>query len=83
MNQLDVSLQHTVATLAAKEWSARKIARELGVDRETVRLYLRLLRGAKPAILPTGFYGETNSKPAIVPAGSKSGPNSLALVERQ
>src|SRR5262245_51659790 len=71
MNQLDVSLQHTIATLAAKEWSARKFARELGLDRETVRRYLRLQRESKPAILSTGFCGQSDSKPAIVPAGSK------------
>jgi transposase len=91
MNQLDVSLQQTIATLAAKEWSARKIARELGLDRETVRRYLRLQRESKPAIpptgssevgeskpaiLPTGFSEETDSKPAIVPAGSKAGRTS-------
>ena len=91
MNQLDVSLQHTIATLAAKKWSARKIARELGVDRETVGRYLQLQREAKPAIPPTGSgevgdskpaipppgsSGETDSKPAIVPAGSKGGRTS-------
>jgi len=59
MNQLNVSLQHSIATLAAKGWSARKIARELGVHRETVGHYL----------LPA----TTDSKPAIVPAGSKAG----------
>ncbi len=30
MNQLNVSLQHSIATLAANGWSARKIARQLG-----------------------------------------------------
>jgi hypothetical protein len=30
MNQLDVSLQHSIATLAAKGWSARKVARRDG-----------------------------------------------------
>ena len=28
MNQLNVSLQHSITTLAAQGWSARKIARE-------------------------------------------------------
>ena len=53
MNQLDVSLQHSIATLAAKGWSSRKIARELDVDRETVRRY-RAAPDPKPAIVPTG-----------------------------
>lgn len=55
MNQLNVSLQHSIATLAAKGWSARKIARELGVHRETVGHYLHLTaESSKPAIPPTG-----------------------------
>jgi transposase len=72
MNQLNVSLQHSIATLAAKGWSSRKIARELGLDRETVRRY-RLESDSKPAIVPTGSAEGSDSKPAIVPAGSKSG----------
>ena len=74
MNQLNVSLQHSIATLAAKGWAARKIARELGVHRETVGRYLRAQ--AKPAIVPTGSDGDLDSKPAIVPAGSRPGRSS-------
>ena len=70
MNQLTVSLQHSIATLAARGWSARKIARELDVDRETVRRYLPGT-GSKPAILPTGSCDPCAPKPAILPAGSK------------
>jgi len=55
MNQLNVSLQHSIATLAANGWSARKIARELGVHRETVGRYLRPPQpDSKPAIPPPG-----------------------------
>ena len=75
MNQLTVSLQHSIAMLAAKGWSARKIARELGVDRETVRRY-RPAPEANPAILPTGSGEGSETKPAIVPAGSKPGRTS-------
>jgi hypothetical protein len=57
-----VSLQHSIATLAAKGWWARKIARELGVHRETVGRFLH------PA--------DSDSKPAIVPTGSKLGRTS-------
>ncbi len=71
MNQLNVSLQHSIDTLAAKGWSARKIARELGIHRETVGRYLHPV--AKPAILPTGSLETSESKPANVPAGSKPG----------
>ncbi len=77
MNQLNVSLQHSIATLAANGWSARKIARELGVHRETVGRYLRPPEPvSKPAIPPTGSPEETDPKPAIVPAGSKAGRTS-------
>ena len=70
MNQLNVSLQHSIATLAAKGWSARKIAREVGIHRETVSRYLRPAEpDSKPAIPPTGSPEEAESKPAIVPAG--------------
>jgi transposase len=75
MNQLTVSLQHSIATLAAKGWSARKIARELDVDRETVRRY-RPIEDSKPAIPPTGSEDASTPKPANVPAGSKAGRTS-------
>ena len=86
MNQLIVSLQHSIATLAAKGWSARKIARELDVDRETVRRY-RPATDSKPAIAPTGCAEAPDAKPAIVPAGSKAGRTSQcaplsAVIER-
>jgi transposase len=79
MNQLNVSLQHSIPTLAAQGWSARKIARELGIDRETAGRYLRLrVAGpvSKPAIPPTGSLEAEESKPAIVPAGSVAGRTS-------
>src|SRR5208282_4651984 len=48
MNELNVSLQHSILTLAAQGWSNRRIARELGLHRETVGRHLRLA-GSKPA----------------------------------
>lgn len=88
MNQLHVSLQHSITTLAAKGWSARKIARELGIHRETVGRYLdRVETDSKPAIVPTGSPESSDSKPAIVPAGYKAGRTSqcaplLAVIEQ-
>ena len=77
MNQLNVSLQHSIITLAAKGWSARKIARELGVHRETVGRYLQpVVPESKPAIAPTGSEAAPAAKPANVPAGSKPGRTS-------
>ena len=73
MNQLNVSLQHSITTLAAKGWSARKIARDLGMHRETVGRYLRPVSPvSKPAIMPIGSAGASDPNPAIPPAGSES-----------
>ena len=73
MNELSVSLQHSIITLAASGWSRRRIARELGIHRETVGRHLRLAE-AKPAIPTLGSEVETGSKPAKVPTGSQSAP---------
>ena len=50
-NVLKVSLQATIYSLHGRGWSRRRIARELGINRETVGRYLLL---AKPAISTTG-----------------------------
>jgi len=73
MNQLNVSLQHSIVTLSAQGWSARKVARELGLNRETVGRYLRLAaNAAKPAIPPAGSPDSPDPKPAISPPGSEA-----------
>jgi IS30 family transposase len=80
-NVLKVSLQTTIYSLADRGWSQRRIASELGINRETVRRYLRL---AKPAISIAGSEEEADRKPAIsitgVGAGRKSRCESLAEV---
>ena len=64
-NVLKMALIESILSLHAQRWSQRRIARELNVDRETVRKYLReRLATAKPAIAPPGS-GE--SKPATFP----------------
>jgi len=68
MNELNVNLQHSILTLSAQGWSNRRIARELGLHRETVGRHLRLAV-SKPAKVPPGSNGEAEPKPAIVPAG--------------
>ena len=40
-NILKVNEQNTIQQLAAQGWSGRRIARELKVDRKTVRRYLQ------------------------------------------
>ena len=73
MNILKVSLQHSILTLTEHGWSRRRIARELGLDRETVGRYLRLAE-SKPAIPLTGNLSEEAAKPAISLTGSESEP---------
>jgi len=70
MNQLNMSLQHSITTLAAHGWSHRRIARELGIHRETVGRHLRLA-GSKPAKVLTGSEPDPAAKPAIPLTGSE------------
>jgi transposase len=76
MNQLNVSLQHSITTLAAHGWSHRRIARELDIHRETVGRYLRLV-DSKPAISTPGSEADPAAKPAISIPGSTAGRQSL------
>jgi len=76
MNILNVSLQHSILTLAAHGWSRRRIARELDLNRETVGRYLRLAR-SKPAISTPGSEADPTAKPAILTLGSMAGRQSL------
>jgi hypothetical protein len=52
-NQLKVALIESIQSLRAQRWSFRRIARELGIHRETVARYVRLAE-AKPAKAPLG-----------------------------
>jgi len=80
-NQLKMAMVNAILTLKQRGWSQRRIARELGINRETVARYVNL-RGSdsKPATnAPTGSEGP---KPAKAPIGSigqdtqKPGPES-------
>jgi len=76
MNELNVSLQHSILTLAEHGWSHRRIARELDINRETVGKYLGLAR-SKPAISTPGSESDPGAKPAISTPGSTVGRQSL------
>ncbi len=52
-NQLKMAQVQSILALSVRGWSERRIARELGVDRETVARYVGLA-AANPAKLPTG-----------------------------
>jgi len=68
-NRLKMAKITSILTLHEQGWSARRIARELAVDRETVRRYIRG-PDSKPAIAPSGFEETQTSNPANAPTGS-------------
>jgi len=72
-NQIKVATTHSIITLYNRGWSKRRIARELGLNRETVGRHIRLEleRASKPAISTAG---SPESKPAIPTAGSGVSP---------
>lgn len=75
MNELKMELQQAIISLSRRGWSQRKIARELGIDRETVARYRRLARqaeAANPANPPAGSAVPEASNPAILPPGSEA-----------
>jgi len=70
-----MDIQITINALSRSGWSQRRIARELGIDRETVARYRRLAREAaepKPTIPPAGSEAVPPPNPAIVPPGSEA-----------
>jgi len=74
-NQLKMAMVHTICELLQRGWSQRRIARTLGIDRETVRRYARLT--SVLVSVPPGSEGASASpkvdgpsKPARAPPGS-------------
>lgn len=85
-NQLRVAEIQSILTLYERGWSCRRIARELGIHRETVGKYVRQVRvlegvdGSKPAKALTGSAGgDDPAKPAKALTGSLSGSIPPAL----
>ena len=70
-NQLHVDQQQSILALHQRGWSRRRIARELGLHRDSVARCVNLAAGSKPAISTPGSE-ESEPKPAISTAG-KSG----------
>ena len=63
-NQLKMAMADTVLQLLQRGWSYRRIARELGIHRETVA---RLARESKPAKAPLGADEPREGGPTAVP----------------
>ena len=74
-NVLKMAERATMEALWRQGWSCRRIARELGLYRDTVRKYVRILEEgeAKPAKVTLGKLGdaESNSGPLVVEESSK------------
>jgi len=88
MNELKLNVQQSILALNRSRWSSRSIARELGINRETVAKYLRSARPptgdtpgqsevSKPAISTSGSTSEAKSNPAISTPGPTAGRKSL------
>jgi transposase len=83
-NLLKMAVRETIRTLHRRGWSQRRIADELGINRETVARHLRQADPpSKPANAPSGSTtNDRASKPANAPSGSEGDPSApeLALV---
>ena len=73
MNEFKVNYQKSIALLHDKKWSIRKISRELGLDRATVRKYV-----AKVPKSPTDSNPQTGSAPGL-PSNSTVDPTRLLI----
>ena len=77
-NELKMAKQQAIFGLLESGWSQRRIARELGINRETVGRYARIT--SKPAISTTGVEGDPDSKPAISTTGVEGDPDSKPAI---
>lgn len=79
-NRLKMAMVHSIQTLLQRGWSRRRIARELGIDRETVGRYACLASSAAapPGSVAFGIGSDADepSKPARAPPGSTCDPTS-------
>lgn len=73
-NLLKVALVNTIAALRQRGWSLRRIARELGVHRETVARHVRRAQAKEAAgqNQPNPPTGAAGPKPANAPLGSEA-----------
>jgi transposase len=86
-NQLSMAQQETVLTLLGQGWSRRKIARELGLHRDTVRRYARQAErpsGAPATDVAPGSGAAATPKqatPIEVATGSEGSPAPSAVAQ--
>jgi transposase len=85
-NRLKMAIAHSISLLHSLHWSDRRIARELGIDRRTVRRHLSAgLADSKCAIPPAGSEGSkcatlgTSPGPEVqAPGGAGQAENAAA-----
>jgi len=76
-NRIKMAVEQSIVVLDERGWSYRRIARELGIHRETVSRYVHLARaGPEPAKVAAGNVSSDSSKPAKVTAGSDGSESS-------
>jgi transposase len=80
MNQLKVNQRQTIVSLHEQGWSKRKIARELALDRATVRKYLAGST-AKPPTPHTGSETDAESKSPTPHLGSAVVPGPASICD--
>jgi hypothetical protein len=92
-NRLKISRVQSILSLHAQGWSRRRIARELGIDRETVSRYVQLDQQAaalcepgsvsKPVNAPISGPGSSPfSKPANAPISDSGSTESKAADQK-
>ncbi|MGC9420823.1 MAG: IS21 family transposase, partial [Rhodovulum sp.] len=87
-NQLPMAEIQAIMSLYKRGWSCRRIARELGIHRETVGRYVRQSNrkaglgggGLSPGVCPEGGSGD-GSKPAKAPTGTGGSAEGLPECE--
>jgi transposase len=72
-NILKMNEQSTIQELAAKGWGVRRIAREMKIDRKTVRRYLKAAPKSPTLSTPGSVPGEDSKSPISTP-GKTTGP---------
>ena len=69
-NRLKMVAVETIVSLLVANWPQRKIARELGISRDAVRHYAKLLRlGKLSVVMPPGWPGLSSDQSAEVSTG--------------
>ena len=71
-NILKVHEQNTIQELAAQGWARRRIARELKLDRKTVRRYLETASKSNSTLMESSLRGRKFTVMALMPGRGRS-----------